>query len=80
MRLVRSAAAAMNSSGLAMISKPGGMMLADPGFVIAEPVEMIDQLQIALDAQRRVLVDRMKGREEDAVLEFDGHELSPVSL
>jgi len=34
---------------------------------------MIDQLQIALDAQRRVFIDGMKRREEDSVLEFDGH-------
>ena len=29
------------------------MVLADPGFLIAEAVEMLDQLQVAVDAQRR---------------------------
>ena len=49
------------------------MMLADPGLVVTQPVQMFDQFQIAMDAQRGVFVDRMKRREEDSVTEFDGH-------
>ncbi len=48
-------------------------MLADPGLFIAQAVEMLDELEIALDAERRVFVDRMEGREEDAVAQLDGH-------
>jgi hypothetical protein len=51
----------------------GGMMLADPGFLVAQPVEMLDQLEVALDAERRVLVDGMEWREEYAVAQLDGH-------
>jgi hypothetical protein len=43
-----------------------GVMLADPGLVIVETVEMLDQLHVALDGERRVLAQRMEGREEDA--------------
>src|SRR5262249_13777777 len=43
-----------------------GVMLAHPGFVIVQPVEMLDQLHVAVDRQRRVLAQRMEGREEDS--------------
>ena len=33
----------------------GRVVLADPGLVPAQPVEVVDQLQIALERQRRVL-------------------------
>ncbi len=55
----------------------GGMVFADPGLFVAEAVEMLDQLQIALDAQRGVFVDRVKRREEDSVLELDRHCVVP---
>ena len=42
------------------------MVLADPGFVVAELVEQLDQLEVALDGQRRVLVERMERRDEGA--------------
>ena len=42
------------------------MMLADPGLVIVEAVEMLDQLHVAFDRKRRVLAQRMEGREEDS--------------
>jgi len=32
------------------------VVLADPGLVVAELVEKLDQLKIALEAERRVLV------------------------
>ena len=50
-----------------------GMMLADPRFLVTQPVEVLDQLEIALDAQRGVFVDGMEGREENAVAQLDGH-------
>ena len=42
------------------------VMLADPGLVIVQPVEMLDQLHVALDGERRVLAQRMERREEDS--------------
>ena len=42
------------------------VVLADPGLVIAELVQPLDQLQVALDRQRRVLVDRVERRDEGA--------------
>jgi hypothetical protein len=50
------------------------MMLANPRFVIAKPIQMLDEFKVAVDAKRRILVQRMEGREEDAVSEFDRHE------
>ena len=69
MRRVRSAAAAMNSSGEAIDLEPGGMMLADPRLLEAEPVEPFDQFEVLADQQRRVLVHRVIGGEEDAAAE-----------
>ena len=43
------------------------------GLFVAKAVEMIDQLQIALDAQRGVFVGGMKRRHEDAVAQPDCH-------
>ena len=51
---VRSAAAAMKISGDAMISLPGRVVLADPRLVEAEGVEVLDELEITLQRQRRV--------------------------
>src|SRR6266446_9940556 len=41
-------------------------MLADPRLVIIEPVEVLQELEVALDRQGRVLVVIMKRRQEDA--------------
>ena len=44
----------------------GGVVLADPRLVEAELVEPLDELAVALQTERRVLVDGMKRRHEDA--------------
>ena len=43
----------------------GGVVLADPGLVPAEGVEVLDQLQVALERQRRVLAGGVERRHED---------------
>src|SRR3954454_2031454 len=43
------------------------MVLADPGFVKAELVEMHDQIEIALQTGGRVLLVRVKRRQKNAV-------------
>ncbi len=47
----------------------GRVVLAEPGFVEAELVEMLDQLQIALERERRVLADRVERGQEDPELQ-----------
>src|SRR5712691_9197457 len=42
------------------------MMLADPRLVVIQPVEMLQEFEVALDRQGRVLVVIMKRRQEDA--------------
>ena len=44
----------------------GGVVLADPGFVVAELIEPLDQLQVAVDRQRGILAHAVKGRHENA--------------
>ena len=44
----------------------GGVVFAEPGLVEAEPVQVLNQLQVALECQRRVLPHRMEGGQEDA--------------
>src|SRR5438445_217727 len=44
----------------------GGVVLADPGFLEAELVEPLDQLEVALESERRVLAGRMERGHEDA--------------
>ena len=46
-----------------------GMMLADPRFVIIEPVEMDEQLHVAVEREQRVFGKRMKGSKKDAGFE-----------
>jgi hypothetical protein len=41
-------------------------MLADPGFLVAEPVEPFHELEIAPKRQRRILVDGVERRQENA--------------
>jgi hypothetical protein len=42
------------------------MMLAAPEFIESQPVEMLGQVQIALELQSRVLADRMMRCQECA--------------
>jgi hypothetical protein len=42
------------------------VVLADPGLVITQPVEVLDELEIALESQAGILVDRVKRRQEDS--------------
>ena len=69
MRFVRSAAAARNISGEAIISQPLRMVLAAPEFVVAEVVEMLHQVEVAAELQHRVLADRMVRGEEGAEIQ-----------
>jgi hypothetical protein len=48
----------------------GGVVLADPGFVVAEFIEMLDEAHVAFERQRRVFADGMKGRDETAEAEI----------
>ncbi len=47
------------------------MMLADPRLVIIQPVEMLEQLEVALDRQGRVLVVVVKRREKNAAAQIE---------
>jgi hypothetical protein len=42
------------------------MMLADPGLVVAKLVEKLDEFEVALEQERRILVVGMERRQEDA--------------
>jgi hypothetical protein len=42
------------------------VVLADPRLVIVEAIEMDQQLHVALEAEQRVLRERVEGREKDA--------------
>ena len=42
------------------------MVLADPGLVIVQPVEMDQKLHVAIERQQRIFAERMKRREENA--------------
>jgi hypothetical protein len=53
------------------------MVLAAPEFVIAEMVELLDELEIATELQHRVLADRMVRGEEGAEFQTR-HYWSPV--
>ena len=77
---VRSAATAMNSSGELISLPAGGMVLADPGLVEAEPVQPLHELEIAVHAGGGILVHRMERRQEDAVAELDWGHGRPLEL
>ena len=50
------------------------MVLTAPELVVAEPVELLDQVEIATELQHRVLADRMVGRKERAETQAEiGH-------
>jgi hypothetical protein len=42
----------------------GGVVLADPGLVVAQLVEVLDQPQVAVDGAGRVLTRRVERGEE----------------
>ena len=44
-------------------------MLAAPELVVAELVEMLDEVEVAAELQHRVFADRMMGGEEGAELQ-----------
>jgi hypothetical protein len=48
-----------------------GMMLADPRFVIIQPVQVFEQFEVALDRKRRVLVVVVERREENAAAQIE---------
>src|SRR6516164_9804787 len=47
------------------------MMLADPRFVIVQPVEVFEQFEVALDRQGRVFVVIVERRQEDAAAHIE---------
>ena len=53
------------------------MVLAAPEFVVAEPVELLDEVEIAAELQHRMLADRMMRGEEGAEIQTR-HVGSPV--
>src|SRR5580658_6520902 len=57
------------------------MVFADPRLVIAQTIQVLEQLKIALDAEARVFVQRMEGRQESPTAEAGSHGsvLQPVS-
>ena len=79
---VRSAAVAMKISGQAMISRAGGVVLADPRLVVAELVEVHDQVEVALQGQGRVLSGWVERGHEDSEAKTIRHtsSLSDVDL
>src|SRR5215467_7939392 len=44
-------------------------MLADPGLVIVQPVEVNQKLHVAIESEQRVFVQRMKGSEKNSCLQ-----------
>jgi hypothetical protein len=55
------------------------MMLAAPEFIVAELVEMLDQVEVAAELQHRVLADRMMRGKKGAKTETR-HEMSPYLI
>ncbi len=47
------------------------MVLADPRLVIVEPVEMLEQFEVALDRQGRVFVVIVERRQKDAAAQIE---------
>ena len=58
----------------------GRVVLADPRFVEIEPVKVLDERQIPLEGQRRVLAGGVERRHEDAESQTVGHACPPLSL
>ena len=60
---------------------PRRVMLADPDLVVAQVVEPLDQLHVAVDGERRVLPDAVERSEEDAELHAAmGHGVSVTAV
>ena len=47
---------------------PRRVVLADPDLVVAQVVEPLDQLHVAIDGERRILAHPVEGRQEDTEL------------
>ena len=58
----------------------GRMVLADPGLLIAEPVQVLDQFQVAVNCFRRILVKRMKRGKEDTIAHWNRASHSSASF
>src|ERR1700738_1663807 len=43
------------------------VMLADPGFFVAKPVQVLDQFKVAMKCFSWILVERVKRGQEDAI-------------
>jgi len=71
--LVRSAAAAMNTSGQAMRLVSAGVMLAEPHLVVAEPVQRHRPFEVVFQCDGRGLADRVKRRYEHPEVEWLAH-------
>ena len=65
---VRSAAARDEDLGRGDQLPARRVVLADPHLVVAEVVEPLDQLHVAVQGERGVLADPVEGRQEDAEL------------
>ena len=74
MRRVRSAAAAIRISGEATISAPPGVVLAEPNLIEAEPIEMLDEVELAANLQRSILAERHNWGDETAKSQSGAHE------
>ena len=59
------------------------MVLAEPGLIEPELIQMLDQLQIALEGQRRILADRVERGQENAEIQaisrIDGRHVDGAS-
>jgi len=73
MRRVRSAAAAMKTSGEGDDLSARGVVLADPSLVVAPLVETADRLEVTLEGEGGILPRWVKGREEHAEAEGPVH-------
>ena len=51
--------------------EPARVMLADPRLVIVQPIEVFEQLEVALDRQGRVFVVIVERREKDAAAQIE---------
>ena len=54
-------------------------MLADPGLLVAEAIEVLDQRQVAVNGFGRILFQGMEGREEDAVTQVGRTASIPIA-
>jgi hypothetical protein len=54
-----------------------GMVLAAPEFVVAEVVELLDEIEVAAELQHRMLADRVMRGEEGSELEARHRSFSP---